>query len=118
LLTDLPRERFADLVVDCTGSPSGFETSCQILKPRGTLVLKTTTASPTGPNLAPVVIDEITIVGSRCGPFAPAIQALSQGNVDVHSLITSRFPLAEGIQALQKAAQKDQLKVLLEIGTE
>jgi threonine dehydrogenase-like Zn-dependent dehydrogenase len=115
-LDQLQGERLADLVVDCTGSASGFPTACRLAKPRGTIVLKTTVAGDGGPNLAPAVIDELTIVGSRCGPFAPAIAALANGTVEVESLITARFPLEQAEEAFAAAARKDQLKVLFEIG--
>ena len=78
-------------------------------------MLKTTVAGEHGPNLAPVVIDEIRVVGSRCGPFVPAIEALAREEIDVSSLITSRFPLESCEAAFETATQKDQLKVLFEI---
>lgn len=115
MLHELGTERVADLVVDCTGSPSGLASAFGILRPRGTLVLKSTTAGAHAPNLAPVVIDEFNIVGSRCGPFARAIDALARRKVDVDSLITSRFPLAAGHEALTAAGHKNQLKVILDV---
>lgn len=114
-LEELPETRDADLVVDCTGSPSGLATALRILQPRGTLVLKTTTAAEHGPNLAAVVIDEITIVGSRCGPFARAIEALARREVDVRPLITARYPIEEAEEALRAAALRDNLKVLIDV---
>lgn len=114
-LHDLRAEHCADLVVDCTGSPTGFPTACQMVRPRGTIVLKTTVAGATGPNLAPVVIDELTVIGSRCGPFPVAIDALAQGKIEVESLITSRFPLEQAQDAFAKATEKDQLKVMLDV---
>ena len=115
LLSELPMQRLADLVVDCTGSPSGLETAFRIIKPRGTLVLKSTFAGTESPNLAPVVIDELKIVGSRCGPFQQAIEALADQLIDVESLITSRFPLEAIEEAITWAQRKDQLKVLLDV---
>jgi threonine dehydrogenase-like Zn-dependent dehydrogenase len=115
LLPNVTPERTADLVVDCTGSPTGLPTACSFVRPRGTIVLKTTVAGDTGPNLAPLVIDEITLVGSRCGPFDEALKALAAGDVHVTPLISARFPLSEGEHALQQAAQPSQLKVLLDI---
>lgn len=117
LLSDLPEERFADLVVDCTGSPTGMETTFRIIKPRGTIVLKSTFAGDANPNLAPIVIDELTMIGSRCGPFSEAIQALQNQAVDVTSLITSRFPIDQAEEAFRVAQEKDQFKVLLEISS-
>ena len=115
LLADVSEGRVADLVVDCTGSPTGFPTACQLVRPRGTIVLKTTIAGESGPNLAPLVIDEIQVIGSRCGPFVPALQALADGSIDVASLITARYGIDDGLAALQAAQQKDQLKVLLKV---
>lgn len=117
LLTDAPTDRSFDLVVDCTGSDSGLATALQLVRPRGTIVLKTTTAAPHGPNLAPIVIDEVTLVGSRCGPFPRAIEALSRGEVDVEPLITGRFPLSEFDAALTAATGPDGLKVLLNVNS-
>jgi threonine dehydrogenase-like Zn-dependent dehydrogenase len=105
-----------DIVVDCTGSPSGFTSALDLVRPRGTVVLKTTVAERGGrggEELNRVVIDEVTLVGSRCGPFAPALKALSTGSVDVRPLITKIFPLEEGVEAVEYAGQKGVLKVLL-----
>lgn len=115
LLDEVSDRKFADLVVECAGSPTGFPTACELVRPRGTIVLKTTVAGEAGPNLAPVVIDEITIVGSRCGPFADALRALEERTVEVTSLITGRFPLESAAEAFQQAGRRDQLKVLFEI---
>jgi threonine dehydrogenase-like Zn-dependent dehydrogenase len=106
----------ADLVVEATGSADGFALAVAATRPRGTLVLKSTIAESAPLNLAPLVIDEITVVGSRCGPFAPALQALADGGVDVRPLITARHRLADGVAALRHAAQPGVLKVLIEAG--
>jgi len=106
----------ADLVVEATGSADGFALAVAATRPRGTLVLKSTIAESAPLNLAPLVIDEITVVGSRCGPFAPALQALAAGSVDVRPLITARHRLADGVAALRHAAQPGVLKVLIEAG--
>ena len=116
MLDEMTETSVADLVVDCTGSPTGLPTACRLVRPRGTIVLKTTTADEGGPNLAPIVIDEITLVGSRCGPFPAAIEALAADQIDVLPLITSRFPLEQGVEAFDVAQAKDQMKVILEIG--
>ena len=79
-------------------------------------MLKSTIAESAARNLAPLVIDEITVVGSRCGPFAPALQALADGSVDVRPLIAARHRLADGVAALRHAAQPGVLKVLIEAG--
>jgi threonine dehydrogenase-like Zn-dependent dehydrogenase len=104
----------ADVVVEATGTAIGFGTALAATRPRGTLVLKSTVASGVPLNLAPLVINEITVVGSRCGSFAPALRALQVGGVDVHSLISHRLRLRDAISALQLAAAPAVLKVLLE----
>src|SRR2546423_533008 len=112
---DLPHslERAFDVTVEASGSSSGFETALRLLRPRGTLVLKSTFHAMTELNAAPVVVDEISIVGSRCGRFAPALELLRRGAVDVESLVHEEFPLAEGVRALERAAEPGVLKVLL-----
>ena len=114
LVADAPAGPF-DVVVECTGAAAGLEAALRMLRPRGTLVLKSTVAAGAAPNLAPVVIDEITVVGSRCGPFAPAIAALRQRQVSVRELITARYPLAEAPRAFEHAREKRAVKVLLEM---
>ena len=115
LLEDCPRERLADVVVDCTGSESGLPTALQLVRPRGTIVLKTTVAGTQTLAWAPIVIDEVTIVGSRCGPFDRALIALERGEIQVQPLISDRFELPDGLAALQRAQSKDVLKVLLDV---
>lgn len=102
-----------DVVIDCTGSPSGLETACRIVEPGGTVVLKTTVAEKRQVDLNSIVINEITMLGSRCGPFAPAIHALKMKSVDVHPLISRIFPLEEGVDAFRFASNKGVLKVIL-----
>jgi threonine dehydrogenase-like Zn-dependent dehydrogenase len=104
----------ADVVVEATGTAIGFETALAATRPRGTLVLKSTVASGVPLNLAPLVINEITVVGSRCGSFAPALRALQVGSVDVHSLISHRLRLRDAVSGLQLAASPAVLKVVLE----
>ena len=115
-LESAPARRRFSLAVDCTGSPTGIPTALQFLRPRGTLVLKTTTSDATGPPLAPVVIDEIQIVGSRCGPFPPALQALQAKEVSVEPLVTATFPLNDVNEAFVAAASPQHGKVLLAPG--
>lgn len=105
----------ADVVVDATGSASGFELAMRTVRPRGTIVLKSTSAAREGLNLAPLVINEITVVGSRCGPFADAIKALAAGEVDVSALISAEFPLDRAVAALETARADDNIKVLLDV---
>jgi threonine dehydrogenase-like Zn-dependent dehydrogenase len=109
-------ERTADIVVDCTGSASGLPTALEFVRPRGTIVLKTTIAGTQTLALAPVVVDEVTIVGSRCGPFDRALDALANGLVDVQPLISDRFDVSEAVRALERAGEPGVLKVLLNIG--
>lgn len=108
-------EKSFDVVVDATGSPEGFETAVGLIKPRGTVVLKTTAAGKSSVDLNRLVIDEVTVVGSRCGPFEPALKALDDGKVDVRSLITKTFPIEEGPEALEFAKTKGVLKVLIKM---
>jgi len=111
----LAHERRADVVVECTGSASGLEMALRIVRPRGTLILKSTVAGSSTLNLAPIVIDEIRVQGSRCGPFPPALRALSQKLVDIHPLISARYTLDEGVAAFECAGQKGVLKVLMHV---
>ena len=115
LLSDELAERAADIVVECTGSESGLPTALRLVRPRGTIVLKTTVAGTQTLAWAPFVIDEVTLVGSRCGPFDRALEALEKGLVEVEPLIADRFNLSNGLMALQRAQQKGVLKVLLEM---
>jgi threonine dehydrogenase-like Zn-dependent dehydrogenase len=105
--------RAFDVTVEASGSSSGFETALRMLRPRGTLVLKSTFHGKTELDTAPVVVDEIQIVGSRCGRFAPALELLRRDAVDVDSLVHEEFPLAEGVSAMKRAAEPGVLKVLL-----
>ncbi len=115
LLSELPAERLADIVVDCTGSESGLPTALTIVRPRGVIVLKTTVAGTQTLPLAPIVVDEVTVVGSRCGPFDQALSALEAGHVSVLPLISSRFDLSRGVEALDEASTRPVLKVLLDV---
>jgi threonine dehydrogenase-like Zn-dependent dehydrogenase len=114
LANELPAEK-ADVVVDCTGHPGGFAAARGLVKPRGTLVLKSTFHGGVEVNLSMLVVDEITLIGSRCGPFAPALRLLERGLVDVESLISVTYPLGEGLAAFEQAQKKEVLKVLLDI---
>lgn len=114
-LDELPQERCADLVVDCTGSPTGLATALSIVRPRGTIVLKTTVAGAQTVALAPVVIDEVTIVGSRCGPFPRALAALRENQIDVAPLIDGTYPLEEAEMAFERARTEPVLKLVLAV---
>ncbi|RMF94311.1 MAG: alcohol dehydrogenase [Candidatus Schekmanbacteria bacterium] len=104
-----------DIVIDCTGTPAGLSLSMELVKPCGKIVLKSTYASAQPLNLAPVVINEITLIGSRCGPFKDAINALKVGKVDVLPLISKDFHLSEGLEAIEYAKQKGVMKVILSV---
>ena len=104
-----------DVVVDCTGSASGFALATQLVRPRGQLVLKSTFAEPKPVDLSSLVVNEVTLIGSRCGPFSDAINALAADRIVVNGLVTARFPLDQAPAAFQKAAQPEQIKVLLDI---
>jgi threonine dehydrogenase-like Zn-dependent dehydrogenase len=105
--------RFWDVVVEATGSPSGFDLARRALRPRGTLVLKSTYHGEMLVNWSPFVVDEITIIGSRCGPFAPAVRLLERGQVDPTILIAERYKLANAMQAMAAAQKPGIQKILL-----
>ncbi len=104
----------ASLVVDATGSADGLLRAISATRPRGTVVLKSTTATRANVDLSKLVVNEIRVVGSRCGPFPPAIRALETGSIDVRSLISHRSSLSDATQALARAGETGQLKVLIE----
>jgi threonine dehydrogenase-like Zn-dependent dehydrogenase len=104
----------ADVVVEATGTPGGLAAARELLRPRGKLVLKSTYHGQLQVDLSRVVVDEVELIGSRCGPFAPALRLLAQGMVDVAPLIQARYALDQGMLALERAAVKGTLKVLLE----
>jgi threonine dehydrogenase-like Zn-dependent dehydrogenase len=107
------RAREFDVVVEASGSPTGFALALDLLRPRGVLVLKSTFHGTTEMDAARIVVDEISVVGSRCGRFAPALELLKQGQIDVDSMISEQFPLAEGVRAMARAAEPGVMKVLL-----
>lgn len=102
-----------DYVVDCTGNGNGLARAIELVKPRGTIVLKSTAAAGAALNLAPVVINEITVVGSRCGRFAPALAALESGKLDLRRLIDGTFSLEDGPHAIEAAMRRSNFKILL-----
>jgi threonine dehydrogenase-like Zn-dependent dehydrogenase len=115
-LVDAVQDRAFDIVVECTGNPEGFAIARRALRPRGTLVLKSTYAGNLSLDASSLVVDEITLIGSRCGSFPPALELLATGKVDVEPLIHSQYPLTQGILAFEEAQRRGVLKVLLEIG--
>lgn len=115
LLNNLKIEKAYDFVVEATGSITGFETSLALTKPRGTLILKSTIAASKEFNLAPIVIDEITVLGSRCGQFAPALRMLEQKRIDVKPLISDIYAIDDSIEAFERNKEKSPVKVLVKV---
>jgi threonine dehydrogenase-like Zn-dependent dehydrogenase len=107
----------ADVAVECTGNREGFDLARTAVRPRGTIVLKSTYAGRTSLDVSRIVVDEITLVGSRCGPFAPALRLLAERRVDVGPLVHARFPLGGAVAAFEEAARPGVLKVLVETGS-
>ena len=110
-----PPEIKARIVVDCTGSPDGLRQAIGMTKPEGTVVVKSTVSEESCLAMAHVVVDEITLVGSRCGPFEPALEALRERKVAVQTLITGKFDLDSSAEALTAAGRSDALKVIIEV---
>jgi threonine dehydrogenase-like Zn-dependent dehydrogenase len=107
------RKRQFDVVVEASGAAAGFDLALNLLRPKGQLVLKSTFHGKTELDAARIVVDEISIVGSRCGRFTPALDLLKKGAVDVDSLISEEYPLSKGVHAMRRAAARGVLKVLL-----
>jgi len=103
----------AHLVVEASGSTDGFQMAMDFVRPRGTIVLKSTLTGGAELNLSPIVINEVTVLGSRCGPFIDAIAALAGGTVDTEGLITAEYPLSEACRAMAAAQHGDALKVVV-----
>ncbi|KOP22929.1 alcohol dehydrogenase [Hapalosiphon sp. MRB220] len=111
---DAVTDRSFDISVECTGNAEGFAIARRALRPRGTLVLKSTYAGNLSLDASSLVVDEITLIGSRCGPFSPALKLLAEKKVDVQPLIQAHYPLTEAIAAFDHAQTRGVLKVLLE----
>ena len=107
------RTRQFDVVVEASGGASGFSLALDLLRPTGQLVLKSTFHGKTSLNAARIVVDEISIVGSRCGRFRPALDLLKKAAIDVDSLISEEYPLSKGVHAMRRAKTKGVMKVLL-----
>jgi len=112
---DETAELEADLVIDCTGRADGLALALDIVRPTGTIVMKSTVAERTEADMARVVVDEISLVGSRCGPFMPALRALQDKSVVVEPLISDQLPLGRAMDAFELAQQPGILKVLLKV---
>lgn len=109
------REKEFDVVVDCTGSRTGMEKALGIVRPRGKIIIKTTVAKKGQIDLNCVVINELSLIGSRCGPFLPAINAIASRDIDLFSLISDVFKLEDGLKAFENAKKKGVIKVILKI---
>jgi threonine dehydrogenase-like Zn-dependent dehydrogenase len=109
-------EKDFDTVVDATGSAEGFAATAKLVRPMGRIIAKTTVAGDVPAPLWRLVVDEITVIGSRCGPFEPALAALRDGSVKVEPLVSARYGLDDFDKALAKAQEPDTLKVLLHPG--
>ena len=112
LTTDFANSSF-DLVVEVTGNNTGFKQALRLVRPLGTIVLKSTFSDKNNLDMTKVVVDEITIVGSRCGPFAPALRLLARNGVNTEPLIDAEYSLADGLAALEHAARPGVLKVFI-----
>ena len=113
--TDKAQQRKGEfgVVVEASGSPTGFATAVELLHPRGVLVLKSTFHGATEIEAAPLVVNEISVVGSRCGRFPPALELLKRDAIDVDSLVSDEFALSDAVSAMRRAAERDVMKVLL-----
>jgi threonine dehydrogenase-like Zn-dependent dehydrogenase len=113
----LSSERTAgfDVVIETSGSATGLPLALSIVRPRGTVVLKSTHHGHTNMQMSAIVVNEITIVGSRCGRFRPAIDLLANGQVNVLELITARLPLEDGVVAFEKATEPSAMKIILNV---
>ena len=112
-LDEDPLEPGADIVVEATGRVEGLARALELVRPEGTVVLKSTAAGMTPLRFAAPVINEIRILGSRCGPFRPALEALALGTVEVRPMISESYELADGVQAMARAEDPGVMKVLL-----
>jgi len=106
-------ENAFDIAIEATGSADGFFLAQKAVRPGGTIVLKSTYKGDVQVNLSSIVVDEITLVGSRCGPFAPALAMLEDGQIEPTGFIDARYPLEKALQAFDRATQPGTLKVIL-----
>jgi len=105
----------ADLVVECTGNPKGYNLAKSLVRPSGIIVAKSTYHQELSLNWSEIVVDEITIVGSRCGPFPPAIRLLEQGLIDTKPLITAKYKFTDVLKAFEHASDSKAIKILVEM---
>ena len=120
---DVGRRQDQDVVVDCSGTPEGLKLAMQLVRPRGKIVLRTMPApipdasgnGHSGPDLTPAVVNELELLGARCGRLAEALTILAKGQIEIVSLITARTKLADGVGALRKACEPEQIKVVMDL---
>jgi threonine dehydrogenase-like Zn-dependent dehydrogenase len=117
IVEDAVPQRALDIVVEATGSPGGFALARHAVRPRGTVVLKSTYQGLLRADFSALVVDEITLIGSRCGPFPAALRLLQQGLIDPSPLVDARYPLADAVAALHRAAAPGVMKVLIDCQT-
>ena len=110
---DVGRRRDQDIVVDCTGDARGLELAMELVRPRGKLVLKSLTPGAPAPDLTPIVVNEIEVIGSYAGPVREAVAVLARGEIDVVSLISKRMTLEDGAALFPATEQAGALKVLV-----
>ncbi len=115
LVQDLIPRQDRDVVVECSGAPEGLELAMRLVRPRGTIVLKSTYAGGAARNLSALVVDEVTLLGSRCGPFPEAIKALARQAVEVRAMISRVFAIEQAVEAFEAARNPDNIKILLKI---
>jgi threonine dehydrogenase-like Zn-dependent dehydrogenase len=106
------RDKF-DVAIDCSGSGSGLRRAVELVRPRGKIILKSTASAAAEINLAPIVVNEISVIGSRCGRFQPALDALAAGKIDPRPLIDGTFALDNGLAAFEAARNPLNFKILL-----
>ena len=112
-LVDAFSDNSFDFVVDATGNEDGFTQALRLVRPLGTIILKSTFAGDGKLNLTKLVVAEINVIGSRCGPFAPALRLLARGHLDPRPLIDGEYGLSDGLAAFHRAAQSGTRKIVL-----
>lgn len=114
-MQDLEQEDCADIVVDTTGAPEGLQKALTLIRPEGTVILKTTCKEALHTDSQIAVVNEVRILGSRCGPFRPALEALALGTVETHPMVTESYSLDDAVHAMNRAEASGVMKVLLHI---
>ena len=105
-----------DVAVEATGSAEGLKKAMDLVKPRGTIVLKSTIADKYTVDLAPIVINEIKVIGSRCGPFDPALRTLTEEKIKVKPMVSAHYQIEDGVKAFEETRKEGMIKVILDIG--